>query len=282
MSLVKKVTFFSLLAGLFAILGTDVSLAQEAIAKPWQLGFTEPASPVMERMVDFHTDLLWLISGIVGFVSVLLVYVMLRFNKRANPVPTKTTHNVLLEIVWTLVPVLILIVIAIPSMKLLYYADRTVEAEMTLKVTGYQWYWGYEYVDQGNISFLSYMTPDDEIEEGQHRLLETDNHVVVPIDTNIRILVTAADVLHAWAVPAFGVKVDAVPGRTNETWMNVNKEGIYYGQCSELCGTGHGFMPITIKAVSKEAFKEWTEKAKEEFSSLNNNNNIKIAYAEVN
>ena len=281
MSLVKKVTFFSLLAGIFAILGADVSLAQEAIAKPWQLGFVEPASPVMERMVDFHTDLLWLISGIVGFVSVLLVYVMLRFNKRANPVPTKTTHNVLLEIVWTLVPVLILIVIAIPSMKLLYSADRTVEAEMTLKVTGYQWYWGYEYVDQGEISFLSYMTPDEEIKEGQHRLLETDNHVVVPVDTNIRVLVTAADVLHAWAVPAFGVKIDAVPGRTNETWMNVNKEGIYYGQCSELCGTGHGYMPITVKAVSKEAFKEWTKKAKEEFSSLNNNN-IKIAYAEVN
>jgi len=282
MSLVKKITFFSLLAGFFAILGADVSLAQEAIAKPWQLGFPEPASPVMERMVDFHTDLLWLISGIVGFVTVLLIYVMLRFNKRANPVPTKTTHNVLLEIVWTLVPVLILIVIAIPSMKLLYYADRTVEAEMTLKVTGYQWYWGYEYVDQGEISFLSYMTPDEEIKEGQHRLLETDNYVVVPIDTNIRVLVTAADVLHAWAVPAFGVKIDAVPGRTNETWMNVNKEGIYYGQCSELCGTGHGYMPITIKAVSKEKFKEWVIKAKEEFSSLNNNNNIKIAYAEVN
>lgn len=258
-----------LLSTFVLILGT----AFPAIAgapHDWGLNLQEPASPTMERLSDFHTMLLYIITGIVIFVSALLLYVIIRFNKRANPEPKKFSHNTLLEVIWTAVPVIILFIIAVPSFKLLFYMDRTAEPEMTLKVTGYQWYWGYEYPDQDGINFLSYMIPDDEIKEGQKRLLETDTVVVLPIDTNIQILVTAADVLHSWAVPALGLKTDAVPGRFNETWVRINKPGKYYGQCSEICGTGHAFMPITIKAVTKEEFEAWLTTAKEEFASNDN------------
>ena len=231
----------------------------EGIAKNWQLGLQEAASPVKERIDAFYDLLLSVISAIVAFVTLLLAYVVIRFRAKANPEPSKTTHNTMLEVIWTAIPVLILVVIVIPSMKLLYFADKAVDAEMTIKVTGYQWYWGYEYPDHGNFQFMSYMLQEDELKEGQPRLLTTDAAVVVPVDTPIRVLVTAADVLHSWAVPALGVKMDAVPGRMNETWIQVNKEGVYYGQCSELCGTGHGFMPIMVKAVSKEEFASWVE-----------------------
>jgi cytochrome c oxidase subunit 2 len=235
----------------------------------WQLGFQEPATPVAERINDFHTMLLYIITAITVFVMALMLVVFIRFNKRANPTPSTTTHHVPLEIAWTVIPVLILIVIVIPSMKLLYYADRTAEPEMTLKVTGYQWYWGYEYPDHDNLTFMSYPIADEDIntDENQVRLLSTDNPVVVPINTNIQVLVTAADVLHSWAVPAFGVKTDSVPGRTNETWMRITKPGVYYGQCSELCGQGHAFMPIEVHAVTKEEFQQWLLTAKEEFAS---------------
>ena len=168
--------------------------------------------------------------------------------------------------VWTGVPVIILIVIAVPSFKLLYYQDRTPDAEMTIKAIGHQWYWTYEYPDHGDITFDAIMLEDYELEEGQPRLLETDTHVVVPVDTTIRVLVTADDVIHAWSVPSFGVKIDAVPGRLNETWMRIEREGIYYGQCSELCGFYHGFMPITVEVVSKQAFAEWVGWAQEEYA----------------
>ena len=237
-----------------------------ADAVNWQLGFQAPASPVAERLQDFHNFLLWIITGITIFVTLLLAYVLIRFNKRANPVPAKFTHNVLIEVIWTAIPVLILIVIIIPSFKLLYYTDQVENPEMTLKVTGYQWYWGYEYPDQDGINFLSYMVPEAEIkaDQGQKRLLSTDNAVILPVDTTIQVLVTAADVLHAFAVPALGVKIDAVPGRTNETWMRITKPGVYYGQCSELCGKDHAYMPIEIHAVSKEEFDAWVIKSKEE------------------
>ncbi|MAS86991.1 MAG: cytochrome c oxidase subunit II [Micavibrio sp.] len=225
----------------------------------WGMDLQTSFSPVKERMHDFHTMLLYIITAIVLFVLFLLLYVIFRFNKKANPTPSKFTHNTLIEVVWTAIPVIILMVIAVPSFKLLFYGDRTPDPEMTLKVTGYQWYWGYEYPDFGDISFSSYMIPDDEIKEGQLRLLETDKAVVLPIETNIQILVTAADVLHSFAMPAFGVKTDAVPGRLNETWTYIEKEGTYYGQCSEICGTNHAFMPIMIKAVSKEDFAAWVK-----------------------
>ncbi|MBL1147759.1 MAG: cytochrome c oxidase subunit II [Pseudomonadota bacterium] len=251
----------------------------ENLAKPWQIGLSQPGSPVMEQIVGFHNTLLYIITGIVIFVMLLLLYVMIRFNKKANPVPSQTTHNVALEVVWTLVPVLILAMVVIPSMRLLFFVDRIEEADMTLKVRGFQWYWAYEYPDNDGIAFDAIMVAEEDLKEGQHRLLDTYNPVVLPTDTNIRVLITAEDVLHSWAVPALGVKKDAVPGQTNETWIRIEKPGKYYGQCSELCGEGHGFMPITILAVTPEEFKAWTEKAKLEFGSVNDNNNNAVEFA---
>src|SRR5262249_35002847 len=171
---------------------------------------------------------------------------MIRFREKASPVPSRTTHNTLVEVVWTVVPVLILVVIAIPSLRILYYSDRVEKADMTIKAIGHQWYWSYEYPDQGSLTFDALLIPDKELKPGQLRLLETDKRVVLPVDTNISVLVTADDVIHSWAVPSFGVKRDAVPGRINETWIRIEREGTYYGQCSELCGKDHGFMPITV------------------------------------
>lgn len=237
-------------------------------AEPWQLGFQESASPVMERIVSFHNLLLWIITIITVFVMALLAYVCIRFKSSNNPTPSKRTHHVMLEIAWTAVPVLILVVIAIPSFKLLYYTDVVDEADMTIKAIGRQWYWSYEYPDHGNFTFDAFMIADEDIDAGagQKRLLETDVRVVVPVDTNIRLLTTASDVIHSWAMPAFGVKLDAVPGHVNETWFRVDEPGTYYGQCSELCGAYHGFMPIALEAVSKEEFEAWTKQAEEEFA----------------
>lgn len=192
---------------------------------------------------------------------------MIRFNKRANPTPTKTSHNTLIEIVWTVVPIMILIVIMIPSLKLLYFGDRVETPDMTIKAIGYQWYWGYEYTDEDDLTFEAIMLEDDELKPGQPRLLATDNAIVVPVNTNIRLLVVSEDVIHSWAMPSLGVKLDAVPGRLNETWMRIEKTGTYYGQCSEICGSRHGFMPIMVKAVSQEDYAKWLVEAKKEFAS---------------
>ena len=246
------------LLGLLALIGfSEPALA--LLPDGYALSFQPAATPVAERIQEFHSLLFIIITGIVIFVMGLLLYVMLRFNAKANPVPSQTTHNTLLEVVWTAVPVIILIIIAIPSFKLLYYQDRAVDPEMTLKVTGYQWYWGYEYPDYEGVSFLANMIPDEDIDEAkfQNRTLSTDNVVVLPTDTTILVQVTAADVLHSFAMPAFGIKTDAVPGRLNQTWINITKPGTYYGQCSELCGQNHAFMPIEIKAVPKDEFEAW-------------------------
>ncbi len=279
----KKINTYILILLTVCTLSTNLS-AQEAIEPvqvisqdevnlvlpaPTQMGLMEPASSRMERIVDFHDNLLmWIITAIVIFVMILLAWVAIRYNQKSNPTPSKTTHNVLIEVLWTAIPVLILIIIAIPSFKMLYYLERVEDPEMTVKVTGYQWYWGYEYVDHDNINFLSYMIPEDEIDpdKNQVRLLSTDNPVVLPINTNIRFIVTAADVLHSFTVPPFGFKKDAVPGRLNETWVNIDKPGIYFGQCSEICGINHAYMPIEIHAVTKEEFEEWLVFAKEEFA----------------
>ena len=250
-------------------LGIPASAFAQA-PRPWQMGFQDAASPVMERIDGFHDMLLVITIAIAVFVSALLLYVMVKFNEKANPTPSKTTHNTILEVVWTIVPIIILMVIAIPSFKLLYFMDKTPKPEMTLKVTGSQWYWSYEYPDHGKVAFDSQMIPDGELKPGQKRLLEVDNRVVVPVDTNIRVLVTANAVIHAWAVPALGVKMDAVPGRMNETWMRVTKAGVYYGQCSELCGINHGFMPVAVEAVSKADFAKWVAKADVKFKSERN------------
>ncbi len=261
-------TFFQKLCliALGAIALPSVAMA-EGLAD-WGFSFQPAATSSAQRIHDFHDLLLVIITLITLFVLVLLIYVAVRYNKRANKEPSNVTHNVLLEVIWTVIPVVILIVIAVPSFKLLYKNDRIEKPEMVVKINGYQWYWGYEYPDNDGITFDSYMIPDEEIKEGQIRLLSTDNALVLPVDTDIAILVTAHDVIHAWTIPAFGVKIDAVPGRTNETWFRIDKPGVYYGQCSEICGRLHGYMPIEVHAVSKEEFKAWTEKAKEKFSVL--------------
>ncbi len=240
--------------------------AAEGLAKPWQMTLQDAASPVMEEIHDFHSLLMVVMVGIVLLVLAILGYVCWRFSAKRNPVPSKTSHNTLLEVLWTAVPIVILIIIAIPGMRLLYFHDKAQDYEMTLKVTGHQWYWTYNYPDQGDFEFDSIPVAADELEEGQPRLLTVDNRVVLPVDTNIQILTTADDVIHNWAVPSLGMKVDAVPGRINERWVRITKEGMYYGMCSELCGVNHGFMPIQVQAVSREAFAKWVEKAKEEFA----------------
>ena len=253
-----------------ALLGTLTvpGLAAAAQPEPWQMNLQEPATPLMEQIVNFHDLLLIIITFISLFVLALLVYVIMKFNEKANPNPSRTTHNTTIEVLWTVIPVVILVVIAVPSFKLLYKADVIPKVDMTIKATGHQWYWNYEYVDHGNFSFDANMVAEEDLKEGQPRLLETDNRVVIPSNSVIRIQVTAADVLHAWTIPAFGQKIDAVPGRLNEIWIGpVKNEGVYYGQCSELCGIRHGFMPITVEVVSKEKFDAWIEKAKKEFAS---------------
>jgi cytochrome c oxidase subunit 2 len=232
-----------------------------AVPAPWQTMFQTPASPPMEDINSLHNLLLYIIFAIAVVVTLLLAYVIYRFRASKNPTPSGATHNTLLEIVWTVIPVIILIVIGIPSVKLLYKLDKPQDPEMTVKAIGHQWYWSYEYPvgDSGQFAFDSYMIEDVDIKPGQFRLLEVDKPMVIPVDTTVRILVTAADVLHSFAVPALGIKKDAVPGRINETWLHIKKPGMYYGQCSELCGVKHGFMPIAVKAVSKEEYQNWLQ-----------------------
>jgi cytochrome c oxidase subunit 2 len=246
-----------------------LSLSGKALAAfpvPWQIGFQEAASPVMQRLVHFHYQLLYVVYGTVFVVFCLLAYVCIRFRAKRNPIPSKVTHNTLLEVIWTTIPIIILIIVSVPSMRVLYYEDTTPPADMTLKVVGHQWYWEYQYPDHGGFQYDSYLIKDNDLKEGQVRLLAVDNEVVLPVGKVIRILMTSADVIHAWAVPALGLKTDTVPGRVNETWVTIDKPGVYSGQCSELCGIGHGFMPIIVRAVSEEEFIDWIEKAKKQYS----------------
>ena len=247
--------------------------------KEWQLGFQDAASQGMRDIVNFHNNLLLpVIIAISVFVLFLMIYACVRFRASRNPVPSKTTHNVMVEVLWTLIPCLILIVMAVPSFKILYKQDTIPKADVTVKAIGYQWYWGYEYPDE-NIIFESYMIKDEELKENQPRLLTVDNEVVVPVNKVVKVLITANDVLHAWALPSFGVKRDAVPGRINETWFKAEKVGTYYGQCSELCGIQHAFMPITVRVVTDEEYAQWLAEAKMKFAKepLLENENIKIA-----
>lgn len=257
--MMKYSTLLCVLVALFGAFGAAAPAFADI--NPWQINFPDAATPAMEHITSFHDMMLYIITGIVIFVTVLLLYVLIRFNAKANPVPSTTTHNVALEVLWTVVPVVILIIIAIPSFKLLFFEARNPDPELTVKVIGNQWNWTYEYPDNGDVSFTSVMIPDKDIDatKGQKRLLSTDNAMVIPVDTNVLFQVTASDVIHSFAVPQFGVKVDAVPGRLNSTWARVSKEGTYYGQCSELCGKAHAFMPIEIKVVSKDAFAAWVK-----------------------
>lgn len=237
--------------------------------EPWGLGFQEAVTPTMHNIAWFHDIILLpVITIITLFVLGLMGYAIWRFRESRNPEPSRTTHNTLIEVLWTAIPTVILVLIAIPSFRIMYENDRIEQADMTLKTIGRQWYWSYQYPDHGDFEFDSNMIPDEEIDlsKNQVRQLSVDNPVYVPVNKNIRVLFTSSDVLHAWALPAAGIKLDNVPGRVNETWMRIEKEGVYYGQCSELCGTGHGYMPIEVRAVSQEEFDAWVEKMRKEYA----------------
>ena len=252
-----------------AVLAAGVTLATGGAAlaelgqpAPWEWTLQQSGSPVMDNIVWFHNFLFVLITLITLFVLALLVIVVVKFNARANPVPSRTTHNTLIEVAWTLVPVLILVGISVPSFRLLFLELDIPKADLTVKATGKQWYWSYAYPDNGKFEFDSLMAQDK-----QPRLLGVDNEMVVPVNKVIRVQTTGADVIHAFALPAFGVKIDAIPGRLNETWFKATKTGMYYGQCSELCGKDHAFMPIAIRVVSDQEFASWVEAAKKKFAS---------------
>ena len=245
-----------------ALVAGGTAFAELGQPAPWEYKLQGSASPVMDSITHFHDWLLIVITLISLFVLGLLVIIVVKFNAKANPVPSRTTHNTLIEVAWTLFPVLILVAIAIPSFKLLFEELDIPKADLTIKATGKQWYWSYAYPDNGKFEFDSLLAQDK-----QPRLLGVDNEVVVPINKIIRVQVTGADVIHSFAVPAFGIKIDAIPGRLNETWFKATKTGMFYGQCSELCGRDHAFMPIAVRVVSDQEFSEWVEAAKKKFAS---------------
>ncbi|HIJ38196.1 MAG TPA: cytochrome c oxidase subunit II [Rhodospirillaceae bacterium] len=247
---------YSLALTLMAALLLGVCPAKADQPHPWGVWMQEAASPTMQQIVRLNTTITVIILCILLMVFALLGYVLLRFRASRNPVPAQWSHNTGLEVAWTLIPVLILVAIAFPSFRLLYSMDRTKDAELTLKVTGHQWYWSYLYPDQG-VSFDANLVQDADLKPDDPRLLAADNHIILPVGANVRIQTTADDVIHSWAVPALGLKIDAFPGRLNETWVRIDRPGRYFGQCSQLCGINHGFMPIDIEAVSKEQFAAW-------------------------
>jgi cytochrome c oxidase subunit 2 len=261
---------------LATLMGGSAALAQiMGQPHPKQLGLQAAATPVMEELTLFHDWLLVIISVITVFVLVLLLICMVRFNRRSNPTPSRTTHNTLIEVIWTVVPIMILTGIAIPSFKLLFYQQNIPPADLTIKAQGNQWYWNYSYPDNGKFEFDSRMLDDNDRPKqkpNEPRLLAVDNDVVVPVNKVVRVQVTAdaSGVIHAFAVPSFGIKIDAVPGRLNETWFKAEREGIYYGQCSELCGRDHAFMPIAVRVVSEADFAKWVEDAKKKYAREEN------------
>jgi len=248
------------------VLVGDVALAATGQPEPWQLGLQQAATPVMDNIIWFHNFLLWIITAIALFVLALLVIVVVKFNARSNPVPSRTTHNTTIEVIWTVVPVLILVAIAVPSFRLLFYQLNTPKADVTVKATGKQWFWSYSYPDS-KFEFDSLMVQANDLKPGQPRLLTVDNEMVVPVNKVVKVLTTGADVIHSFAIPSFGIKIDAIPGRINETWFKAEHEGVYYGQCSELCGKDHAFMPIAIRVVSDRDYTVWLEQAKKKYAT---------------
>jgi cytochrome c oxidase subunit II len=248
-------------AGIALVTG-GTAFAELGQPAPWEFRLQEAATPVMESITSFHTILTVLITVITLFVLALLITVVVKFNSRANPVPSRTTHNTLIEVAWTLIPVLILVSIAVPSFRLLFLQLDIPKADLTIKATGKQWYWTYAYPDNGKFEFDSLLATDK-----QPRLLGVDNEMVVPVNKIVVVQTTGADVIHSFAVPAFGIKIDAIPGRLNETWFKATKTGMFYGQCSELCGKDHAFMPIAVRVVSDQEFAAWVETAKKKFAS---------------
>jgi cytochrome c oxidase subunit II len=261
---------------LIAFLVTSVTvLAAGGVAQaglgqpsPWEIGLQQSASPIMDDITWFHGFLLWVTAAIVLFVLVLLAIIVVKFNARANPVPSRTTHNTMIEVLWTVIPVLILVTIAVPSFRLLFYQLNVPKADLTVKATGKQWFWSYSYPDS-KFEFDSLMVQDKDLKPGQLRLLSVDNEMVVPVNKVVRVQVTGADVIHSFSVPSFGIKIDAVPGRLNETWFKAEREGMYYGQCSQLCGRDHAFMPIAVRVVSEKEYSAWLDDAKKKYAEGN-------------
>jgi cytochrome c oxidase subunit 2 len=247
-------------------IGTGVAFAGLGQPTPWQLGMQDAATPVMAYIIWFHDYVLWIITAITVFVLVLLLIILVRFNARANPTPSRTTHNTPLEVLWTVVPVFILLAIAVPSFKLLFTELDVPTPDLTVKATGKQWYWSYAYPDNGNFEFDSLIVADKDLKADQPRLLTVDNEMVVPVNKVVHVLVTGADVIHSFNVVSFGIRIDAIPGRINETWFKATTQGLFHGQCSELCGKDHAFMPITVRVVDDNAFKEWAEAAKKKYA----------------
>ena len=248
---------------------------------PWQMDFQESASPVMTQIASFHFFLLWVIAAISAFVLGLLVIIIVRFNARANPVPSRTTHNTPIEIIWTIVPVIILAVIAVPSFRLLFVELAVPHPDLTVKATGKQWFWTYSYPDNGNFEFSSLMIPEKDLKPGQQRLLAVDNEMVAPVNKVVHVLVTGADVIHSFTVPSFGIRMDAVPGRLNETWFKATSEGVFYGQCSELCGKDHAFMPIAVRVVNENDFNTWLSGAKQKYATADSAAHDALAATEL-
>jgi cytochrome c oxidase subunit 2 len=260
MSKVQRLLGFAV-AGMALVAG-GTAFAEIGQPAPWEVTLQQAASPVMENIISFHNLLLVIITVITLLVLALLIMVVVKFNARANPVPSRTTHNTLIEVAWTLIPVLILVAIAVPSFRLLFLQLDIPKADLTIKATGKQWYWSYAYPDNGKFEFDSLLARDK-----QPRLLGVDNEMVVPVNKVIRIQTTGADVIHSFAVPAFGIKIDSIPGRLNETWFKATKTGMFYGQCSELCGKDHAFMPIAVRVVNDQEFASWVEAAKKKFAT---------------
>jgi cytochrome c oxidase subunit II len=255
------------------IVGILLASAGAALAEtlgqpiPWQMGMQTPVTPVGEEIYDFNTFLFWITTAIAVFVLALLAIIIVRFNARANPVPSRTTHNTVLEVMWTIVPVVILLLIAVPSFRLLFVELDVPKPDLTIKATGKQWLWSYSYPDNGNFEFDSTVVADKDLKPGQPRLLTVDNEMVVPINKVVHVLVTGADVIHSFAVPSFGIRIDAIPGRINDTWFKATREGMFYGQCSELCGVDHAFMPIVVRVVSDDEFTKWAAAAKQKYAA---------------
>jgi cytochrome c oxidase subunit 2 len=251
------------MAALTALLPAIAGAAQP---RPWEIGMQPPASPVAEKIQSLHDLVLVIITAITVFVALLLLWVLYRYSAKRNATPSQTSHNTLIEVLWTVIPILILVVIAIPSFRLVYFEDRTKDPALTIKVTGHQWFWEYTYPDQGNLDFSSYIVPDDQLKPGQPRLLTVDNQLVIPAGKDIRILTTSGDVIHSFFIPSLGVQRYAIPGRTIETWVRADKPGVYYGECNQICGENHSRMPISVRAIPADEFQAWVEKAKKQFA----------------
>ena len=272
----KKVFLTALMPLIFLI---DYSYASEPL--PWQLGLQPPAGSIATMANDLHNLLLFVITAISLFVLFLLIYVCVKFRADKNPNPSKRTHNSVLEVLWTVIPVLILVVIAVPSFRLLYYLDKQIEPDMTIKVTGVQWYWNYEYPDQ-NLGFDSYMISDEDLQPGQKRLLDVDNPLVLPEGSKVKVLIAGNDVLHSFFVPSLAVQEYTVPGKLNEVWMDIPKgEKTYYGQCNQICGINHSYMPVVIKVLTKENYETWLKKARTEFALVEPSTKENLVLAEV-